>query len=108
MPGCSGGEQDSSALDYCIVDPSGNVPAPVTTAPTSATVTQAPVTPVPVTPAPVTPMPTQAPSTPRPTTAAPVPLPQVQDVGDNGDPAQAFPLGNCQADCDSDDDVSTT
>ena len=123
VPGCVG--LGDSGSDYCYdPNPGGTTPptgAPVTPA-TPAPVT--PVTPAPVTtvtPAPVTPA-TPAPITPAtpapvtPATPAPVPVPTnapvdpgsntMALVGDNGSPPEAFPLKLCQADCDSDYDVS--
>lgn len=47
-----------------------------------------------------TPNPTKAPTTPSPTPSTP--KNELVLAGDNGDPADAFPLGECQGDCDND------
>lgn len=76
VPGCLGGDRDSSATDYCTL-PSGEGPTPM---PISRPVTASPI------------------SAPQPT------LQEVERVGNDGSPSSVFPLGECQGDCDDDDD----
>ncbi len=50
------------------------------------------------------PAPVQTPTkSPVVTTFPPEPL-KLQDIGDNGSPLAAFPLGECEGDCDVDTD----
>ena len=109
VPGCIG--TGSSAKDYCYDPQGGNPsPAPVAPAPTSVPLYISPTS----APAVVMVAPTDVPlaltpPTPSPVTltAAPVvvpkgaPLPSLQNAGDNGRPSSAFPLQNCQGDCDA-------
>jgi hypothetical protein len=83
VPGCGGGELDSSRTDFCY-DPTGG-PTPVT--PTASPATQLTDTPV-----------------AQPTVAQPTAGPPVTFVGNNGGPSSVFPLMACQGDCDVDDD----
>ena len=109
VPGCRG--TGSSGQDYCY-DPRGGdpVPAPVAPAPTSAPMYLSPTSaPVPVVVTPTDPPLALNPPTPSPVTltTAPMvapteaPLPSLQNAGDNGSPSSAFPLKNCQGDCDA-------
>jgi hypothetical protein len=82
VPGCGGGELDSSRTDYCY-DPAGG--------PTPATPTVSPAT-----------QPTDTPVT-QPTDGPPVAI-----VGNNGSPSSVFPLLACQGDCDVDSDCAGT
>ena len=74
VPGCLGGETDSSGTDYCIRAGASLVTAP----PTSASPT-------------ISPAPTPS-------------YPSLKKVGNNWDPASAFPLGECEGDCDRNSD----
>jgi hypothetical protein len=85
VPGCGGGELDSSRTDYCF-DPAGG-PTPVT--PTASPAAQPTDTPV-----------------AQPTVTQPTAGPPVTIVGNNGSPTSAFPLMACQGDCDVDDDCA--
>jgi hypothetical protein len=77
VPGCFGGEADGSRTDYCI--------NPINTAPT-------------------TPRPTPAPTV-SPTNAPTTPMPDLQSFG-GSPPAERFPLGLCEGDCDVDGDCA--
>lgn len=80
VPGCLGGESASGTSDYCVFDPFG----PGYTLPTE-TPTQAPTT---------TNRPTQQPLNPKP----------LKGFGGNPLP-EHLPLGLCQGDCDTDEEV---
>ena len=77
VPGCSGGQGDSSRTDYCI-DPSDLPPGEEQPAPS-------PVAP------------------PQPTPASGGNNPQLQSYG-GSPPGSKFPLQECEGDCDSDSD----
>ena len=111
MPGCAG--NDRSRSDYCVLDmdalpqPTNNPTNPPTNRPTNAPTN------------PPTNRPTNPPTN-RPTDS-PIPVPTalpptiparnsetvaIDIVGNNGFPASKFPLGMCEGDCDSDEEVS--
>jgi len=82
VPGCTGEGRDNN--DYCI-RPETNEPTEV---PTRSPITNGPTkSPVNASSPPQTPLPT---------------LPQLELVGNNGNPESAFPLQQCQGDCDND------
>jgi hypothetical protein len=105
VPGCEGGEQDTTPSDYCILDVT---PAPsVSSAPsqqpsTTFSPSQAPSESV---------QPSAAPSESfKPSTSAnpslaptPKPLGLLFAYPKEGPPADAYPLGLCVGDCDTDD-----
>jgi len=100
VPGCNGGEQEDSMTDYCIIDPSLSTTYPPTTSPPTLAPTAIPTSimlPVPDASSPVTA------TAPQPTAAATTSN-VLQVVGNNGEPPEAFPLQQCQGDCDSDRD----
>ena len=80
VPGCNGGQSDGSRTDYC-VDPNDLSSAPRPSNPPPA-------------PAPVVPNPPGGDS------------PPLKSYGSNP-PAHLFPLGECEGDCDSDNDCDT-
>jgi hypothetical protein len=105
VPGCEGGEQDTTPSDYCILDVT---PAPsVSSAPsqqpsTTFSPSQAPSESV---------QPSAAPSESfKPSTSAnpslaptPKPLGLLFAYPEEGPPTDAYPLGLCVGDCDTDD-----
>ena len=130
VPGCIGGDEETSKTDFCVPDPSftgmgtaeGPTRAPVVagdkqlatdtpeSVPVPATFTSAPINPVTKTPA-AAPIAAAA-VTAKPTTAAPVkadptpgptpPLLELNMIGNDGSPSSLYPLGLCQGDCDND------
>jgi hypothetical protein len=86
VPGCNGGDTDSSESDYCVLPPNG---------PTPATPTAFPVTPPMA--APVSPV-THAP-------VDPMTLKKFESFG-GSPPASKFPLGLCKGDCDTNGDCA--
>jgi len=115
IPGCIGGEKNAMMTDYCILDPKGDgytdletIPsitgAPTTGAPTtSAPITTAPTTAAPVGTKPPTNIPTSVPTTRAPVALLPRPTGPLKQVWNRGwEPA--FLLGECEGDCDNDND----
>jgi len=74
VPGCLGGEDDSSGTDYCIRAGASIVTAPPTTAPPT-----------------ISPAPTPA-------------YASLKKVGNDWDPSNGYPLSECEGDCDIDRD----
>jgi hypothetical protein len=111
VPGCLGGEEDDSKTDFCVLDPEAQVTGSFTpvAAPaiTLATQTVAPTIGIPAE------LPTFEPTTE--VTLAPTEdasnasgvLPELDIVGRNGVPAESYPFGLCQGDCDADEDCQT-
>ena len=85
VPGCSGGENDGSKTDYCIIPLTTNTPTPQ---PTKAII-QSPTPLLTIT------APTAAPTTSKLATVNIEPLPDVEFVAN---PPRS-PLGVCQGDC---------
>ena len=79
VPGCIGGETDSTSTDYCVFDPFGSGYAPPTLTPTGA------------------------PSITSRPTIEPLPAQPLVDYGGTP-PASNMPLKICEGDCDIDDD----
>jgi hypothetical protein len=86
VPGCNGGEADSSKSDYCVLPPNGPTPA-TPTAPASPFTPPTPAPASPVTPGPVD----------------PITLKDLESFG-GSPPASKFPLGLCEGDCDNNGD----
>jgi len=99
VPGCEGGLTINARTDFCIRDPF--VTDPPTVLQTISTQQTSSPTAVPsnsgepvISPAPI-----EFPTTSEPTAQAPKYL---EVVGNNGSPSSAFPLQQCQGDCDVD------
>ena len=113
VPGCLG--VDRSQNDYCIRDPNTEPALKPTSAPVADAATDTPGTeeetavptpsPTPrTTDAPVAEESTDVPTiTPAATTTS-VPVLELELKGNNGSPSSVYPLGECEGDCDDDDE----
>lgn len=95
VPGCDGGEQDSSETDYCIQDPSAAAASAADALTLSSFITTTGPTPI---PAPTPPAPTPLPTSPP--TNNPNGLKEYNEVSK----FKSAPFDECEGDCNSNSD----
>jgi len=109
IPGCIGGEQNPLTTDYCVLDirgegytdaPTINQTTPPTAAPTATKVTSTPTV---VATKPPTNIPTAVPTKKAPVPFVPRPTGTAKVIWNRGWEPN-FMLGECEGDCDNDDD----
>jgi hypothetical protein len=111
IPGCTGGEENPMMTDYCVLDlrgdgytdaPTSKQTTPPTAAPTAAEVTSTPTV---VATKPPTNIPTAVPTKKAPVPFVPRPTGPAKVIWNRGWEPN-FMLGECEGDCDNDDDCA--